>query len=112
MQDLPFPAAVGLLVLSLVTGGLAANEAVTRDRVAAPGPPEPASYGEPDHGGSQFFVVHRDSPIDPRHTIFGRVVGGTGVIDGIVAGGIAKGPNDGFDGRPAIEARIRDVATS
>jgi peptidyl-prolyl cis-trans isomerase B (cyclophilin B) len=43
-----------------------------------------ANKGRNNSGGSQFFIVHQDSPhLDGRHTIFGRVVEGIEVVDAI-----------------------------
>jgi cyclophilin family peptidyl-prolyl cis-trans isomerase len=45
-----------------------------------------ANNGRADSGGSQFFIVHRDSVhLDGRHSLFGRVVDGIEVIDAIAA---------------------------
>jgi peptidyl-prolyl cis-trans isomerase B (cyclophilin B) len=43
-----------------------------------------ANKGRNNSGGSQFFIVHQNSPhLDGRHTIFGRVVEGIEVVDAI-----------------------------
>ena len=48
-----------------------------------------ANTGQPDTGGSQFFITHLPQPrldgdVGPsRHTVFGRVVEGLGVVRGI-----------------------------
>jgi len=43
-----------------------------------------ANTGSPDSAGSQFFIVHADSPLlDGQYTLFGRVVSGMGVVDAI-----------------------------
>lgn len=40
----------------------------------------------PNTGGSQFFLVLRDIPhLNPRHTVFGKVVAGMDVVDRIAA---------------------------
>ncbi|MEA2764586.1 MAG: hypothetical protein QOK07_990 [Gemmatimonadaceae bacterium] len=41
----------------------------------------------PDTGGSQYFITHSPQPhLDGHYTVFGRVVGGFGVLDKIVQG--------------------------
>jgi len=43
-----------------------------------------ANKGSRNSGGSQFFIVHQDSPgLDGRFTVFGRVVEGIEVVDAI-----------------------------
>jgi peptidyl-prolyl cis-trans isomerase B (cyclophilin B) len=43
-----------------------------------------ANKGSRNSGGSQFFIVHQDSPgLDGRFTAFGRVVEGIEVVDAI-----------------------------
>ncbi len=37
----------------------------------------------PNTNGSQFFIMHRDSPLPPSYTIFGRVTEGQNVVDAI-----------------------------
>jgi cyclophilin family peptidyl-prolyl cis-trans isomerase len=43
-----------------------------------------ANKGRPNSGGSQFFIVHQDSPgLDGRFSVFGRIVEGIEVVDAI-----------------------------
>jgi cyclophilin family peptidyl-prolyl cis-trans isomerase len=43
-----------------------------------------ANHGSPETGGSQFFIVHRDSPhLDGQYSAFARVVEGIEVVDAI-----------------------------
>jgi cyclophilin family peptidyl-prolyl cis-trans isomerase len=58
-----------------------------------------ANKGRPDTAGSQFFIVHRDSPhLDGSYTAFGRVAEGMDVVDAITALELDKygryGPRD------------------
>lgn len=39
----------------------------------------------PDTNGSQFFIMHKDTPLSHNYTIFGRVVSGMDVVDAIAA---------------------------
>jgi cyclophilin family peptidyl-prolyl cis-trans isomerase len=42
---------------------------------------------DPDSGGSQIFVTHRETPhLDGRYTIFGELVSGTDTLDAIEVG--------------------------
>ncbi len=43
-----------------------------------------ANKGRRDSGGSQFFIVHQDSPgLDGKYSVFGRVAEGIEVVDAI-----------------------------
>jgi cyclophilin family peptidyl-prolyl cis-trans isomerase len=43
-----------------------------------------ANKGRPNSGGSQFFIVHQNSPgLDGRFSVFGRIVEGIEVVDAI-----------------------------
>lgn len=58
-----------------------------------------ANKGRPMSAGSQFFIVHQDSPhLDHHYTVFGRVVEGIEVVDAITKVAIDKygryGPRD------------------
>ena len=42
-----------------------------------------AKSGFPNTGGSQFFITLRNTPeLDDKHSVFGRVIDGTAIIDG------------------------------
>lgn len=46
----------------------------------------------PNTNGSQFFIMHKNYPLPPRYTIFGRVTKGQNVVDSIATA--PAGPND------------------
>jgi cyclophilin family peptidyl-prolyl cis-trans isomerase len=64
-----------------------------------------ANTGQPHSGGSQFFLVYRDSHLPPSYAVFGTVsAAGLAVLDKIQQAGITPGtdpstgqatPNDG-----------------
>jgi cyclophilin family peptidyl-prolyl cis-trans isomerase/HEAT repeat protein len=54
----------------------------------------------PDTGGSQFFVAHSPQPhLDGRYTVFGHVVAGMDIVDGLAPGDVIR------------QVRIRDGET-
>ena len=61
--------------------------------------------GGPNTNGSQFFIVTADAAswLDGKHTVFGKVTDGMGVVDEI-----AQVPRDGMD-RPNDEVTIERV---
>jgi peptidyl-prolyl cis-trans isomerase B (cyclophilin B) len=63
----------------------------------------------PGTNGSQFFLVYKDSDIDPNYTVFGTITGGLDVLDKIAAAGEddSNGPGDG---RPKLAVTITSVA--
>jgi peptidyl-prolyl cis-trans isomerase B (cyclophilin B) len=58
----------------------------------------------PDTNGSQFFIVYRDSGIDPNYPVFGRVTAGLDVIDRVAASGAPDG-----DGPPNLSVIVEGV---
>ncbi|UGQ10665.1 peptidylprolyl isomerase [Yinghuangia sp. ASG 101] len=49
----------------------------------------------PNTGGSQFFLVEKDSPLPSDYTPFGRITGGMDVLQKIAAAGTADMSSDG-----------------
>jgi peptidyl-prolyl cis-trans isomerase B (cyclophilin B) len=62
----------------------------------------------PGTNGSQFFLVYKDSEIDPNYSVFGRITAGIDVLDKIAAAGTddSNGPGDGH---PKLEVTINRV---
>jgi peptidyl-prolyl cis-trans isomerase B (cyclophilin B) len=70
-----------------------------------------ANTGQPNSGGSQFFLVYADSTLPPDYTVFGRIdPAGLATIDKIAAGGVAEGGRSPDDGAPKSPVTI-DQAT-
>ena len=58
----------------------------------------------PDSAGSQFFIMHADSPhLDGQYAAFGKVVEGMNIVDEI-----ASVPTD-FRDRPQMDMRIKSI---
>ncbi|MEU4095450.1 peptidylprolyl isomerase [Streptomyces sp. NPDC026673] len=55
-----------------------------------------ANTGQPHSGGSQFFLVYKDSPLPPSYTPFGTIAdSGMKVLEKIAAAGESTGGGDG-----------------
>jgi len=70
-----------------------------------------ANAGMPNSAGSQFFIVHEDSPnLDGAYAAFGRVVQGMDVVDAITQLEIDKFGRYGPTDRPyPVDARVVSV---
>lgn len=44
----------------------------------------------PNTNGSQFFILKKDYPLPPNYTIFGQVISGQNVVDGLAVGEIMQ----------------------
>ena len=83
-------------------GGLATYPRGTVAMAEAPG-------GLP---GSQFFIVHQDSPLPPDYTVVGELTEGLDVIDAVAEAGTADGSADG-EPKQALEIlQARSSATT
>jgi peptidyl-prolyl cis-trans isomerase B (cyclophilin B) len=54
-----------------------------------------ANTGQPHSGGSQFFIVYRDTQLPPSYTPFARVSAGLPILQQVAALGTANGGPDG-----------------
>ncbi|GAA1567227.1 peptidylprolyl isomerase [Streptomyces globosus] len=60
-----------------------------------------ANTGRPNSGGSQFFLVYKDSPLAPSYTPFGRIdAGGMKALEAVAKAGTADGGQDGAPKTP------------
>lgn len=63
-----------------------------------------ANTGQPNSGGSQFFMMLADYPLPPSYSVFGRVVGGMDVLDRI-----AEVPVTARGGNPEVSSPLESV---
>jgi peptidyl-prolyl cis-trans isomerase B (cyclophilin B) len=68
-----------------------------------------ANTGAPHSGGSQFFIVYKDTQLSPNYTIFGKVTQGLELVQAIADAGVSGG---GVDGRPAQPVGIFSATIS
>ena len=63
----------------------------------------------PNTGGSQFFIVYKDSPLAPSYTPWGTVTSGMDTVEKIAAAGVKGGTGDG---PPAVPVVIKSTTVS
>jgi peptidyl-prolyl cis-trans isomerase B (cyclophilin B) len=70
-----------------------------------------ANKGFPNSGGSQFFIVHQDTPqLDGKYSVFGRVISGIEVVDAITELEIDVYGRFGPQNRPyPVNATVRSL---
>jgi peptidyl-prolyl cis-trans isomerase B (cyclophilin B) len=74
-----------------------------------PGTLAMANTGQPDTGGSQFFVVYRNTPLPPDYTVFGRVdAAGVKAVRKVAAQGTDNAYAQG-DGHPKVTVTLDTV---
>jgi peptidyl-prolyl cis-trans isomerase B (cyclophilin B) len=77
-----------------------------------------ANTGQPNSGGSQFFLVYGDSQLPADYTVFGTFDStGTATLAKIVAGGITPGTDSSgnpttTDGAPKVAVTIQQAVSS
>ncbi|MFL6128099.1 MAG: peptidylprolyl isomerase [Mycobacteriales bacterium] len=58
-----------------------------------------------DTNGSQFFIVYKDTQLQPKYTVFGTVTKGLPVVEAVAKGG-SDGANGADDGKPKLPVTI------
>lgn len=61
----------------------------------------------PNTNGSQFFIVHKDYPLQPNYTIFGKLTDGLDVLDKILE--VPTGPGRGGSDTPKSAITIQAI---
>ncbi|MCW2495990.1 peptidylprolyl isomerase [Jatrophihabitans sp.] len=67
-----------------------------------------ANTGQAHSGGSQFFIVYKDSSLPPQYTIFGTVRSGLSVVEKVAAKG-SNNANGQGDGKPNLPITISSM---
>lgn len=90
-----------------IAGEFASNGFTQNDLVHSRGVISMARTGDPDSAGSQFFIMHEDSPhLDGEYAAFGKVVSGMETVDKI-----ASVETDSSD-KPLVEQKIKTITTN
>lgn len=87
------------------TGYTFSDEPVTRDYVRGA---LAVANAWPNANSSQFFIVHQDTDLPRRHTIFGQLVDGFDVLDRLAVTPVTEGPT-GEVSRPVEPAVIERI---
>jgi peptidyl-prolyl cis-trans isomerase B (cyclophilin B) len=76
-----------------------------------PGTLAMANTGQPNSGGSQFFIVYKDTPLPPDYTVFGHIdAAGVKDVQKVAAKGTDNANGQG-DGHPTTPVTITKVTT-
>jgi peptidyl-prolyl cis-trans isomerase B (cyclophilin B) len=76
-----------------------------------PGTLAMAKTQQPNSGGSQFFIVYRDTPLPPQYTVFGQLdAAGLGDVQKMARQGSDNAFGQG-DGHPKVPVTIDSVTT-
>ncbi len=62
----------------------------------------------PNTNGSQFFIMHGNTPLPKNYVIFGKVVSGMGVVDMIAEAPVKMSPN-GEPSSPVTPSVVKEV---
>ncbi|OIK05359.1 peptidylprolyl isomerase [Streptomyces monashensis] len=69
-----------------------------------------ANTGQPHTGGSQFFLVYKDSKLPPSYTPFGKMdAAGLKAVEDIAKNGVASGGQSPSDGAPKKTVKVQTV---
>ena len=70
-----------------------------------------ANNGQPNSGGSQFFICYKESPLPRTYTVFGTVSTGMSVVNTVAAGGSDNSTQPG-DGHPKLKITFEKLTLS
>jgi peptidyl-prolyl cis-trans isomerase B (cyclophilin B) len=89
--------------------GYTIPDELTGQEKYGPGTLAMANTGQPDTGGSQFFIVYQSTPLPPQYTVFGHL-DPAGLAD--VQKAAKQGSDDAYgqgDGHPKVSVTINGV---
>ena len=69
--------------------------------------------GGPGTNGSQFFIVYKDTELDPNYTVVGKVTKGLDLVKKVAEGGLTPAdPSNPNDGKPKTDVKIDSLTMS
>ncbi|RJQ87813.1 peptidylprolyl isomerase [Amycolatopsis panacis] len=72
-----------------------------------------ANTGQPNSGGSQFFMLYGNAQLQPQYTVFGSIAdSGLQVLDKIAKAGLGSVGQDGVTGEPKEPVKFTSVTVS
>lgn len=86
--------------------GYTVPDELTGSETYPPGTVAMANRGQPDTGGSQFFLVWQDTPLDPKYTVFGTLDAASLQLLTTIA---AQGIKAGTESTPNADTTITEV---
>jgi peptidyl-prolyl cis-trans isomerase B (cyclophilin B) len=76
-----------------------------------PGTLAMANTGQPNSGGSQFFIVYKQTPLPPNYAVFGHIsAAGVKIVQKVAAQGTDNAFGQG-DGHPKTKVTVTGVTT-
>lgn len=66
----------------------------------------------PNSGGSQFFIMHKDTPLPKDYVIFGQVTKGLEVVDKIANAETVLNEAEGVNSKPKDPVKVLDVVVT
>jgi peptidyl-prolyl cis-trans isomerase B (cyclophilin B) len=89
--------------------GYTIPDELTGQETYGPGTLAMANTGQPDTGGSQFFIVYRSTGLPPQYTVFGQVnAAGVKAVQKMAEQGTDNAYGQG-DGHPKVTVTLEDV---
>jgi peptidyl-prolyl cis-trans isomerase B (cyclophilin B) len=89
--------------------GYTIPDELSGDETYGPGTLAMANIGQPNSGGSQFFIVYQNTPLPPQYTVFGQVSpAGIRAVRKIAKQGTDNAFAQG-DGHPKVPVTLQQV---
>jgi peptidyl-prolyl cis-trans isomerase B (cyclophilin B) len=92
--------------------GYTIPDELSGEETYGPGTLAMANTGQPDTGGSQFFIVYQNTPLPPQYTVFGQVsAAGLAAVQKVAKQGNDNAYGQG-DGHPKVTVTLEKVTAN